>query len=197
VKRRKINCYPAQLEKLLGSGCCVRNFGANGHALQKNADKPYWEHPYFKAGAAFAPQLVLIMLGTNDASERNWKGVDPYIADYREMIDFYKALPSRPQLILLTPPTQFHVENYTKVIHTMRNEELEIITEAIKELGKELGITVVDINAATKDHPECFEFDGLHPDAAGARLIAETVYPYLLPAIIDVTKRIPAGKMKS
>ena len=175
VKNRSRNCYPAQLEKLLGAKYSVRNFGVNGHAVQKCSDEPYWDHKHFKASCDFEPAIVLLMLGTNDASERNWKGNDPFTADYREMIQHYRALPSHPVVYMMTPPTQFPVENYTKVIHSMNNDKLDDITAAIKKLGEELQIGVIDINAVTKSHQEFFRFDGIHPDAGGAKIIAETV----------------------
>jgi lysophospholipase L1-like esterase len=184
VKGRKVNCYPAQLQKLLGSRYSVRNFGANGHAAQKSADKPYWQHPYFKASTDFDPDIVLLMLGTNDALERNWRGAAPFITDYREMIAHYQALPKRPAVCLMTPPTQFPVDNPTKVIHELRKDELDEITGAIKRLAAELSLCVVDINAATKNHPEYFKFDGIHPDAGGARLIAETACRVLTSEVI-------------
>jgi lysophospholipase L1-like esterase len=182
VHHRKVNCYPAQLEKLLGSRYSVRNFGVNAHAAQKNADKPYWQHRHFGASIRFAPEYVLLMLGTNDASERNWKGVDAFAADYRALVETYRSLPSRPVIYLMTPPTEFQVDNYTKVIHTPRNGELAEITEAIKALGLELSLGVIDVNSATRDHPEFFKFDGIHPDADGARFIAETVFRHIKPS---------------
>jgi lysophospholipase L1-like esterase len=180
VKNREINCYPAQLEMLLGTAFSVRNFGVNGHAAQKTADEPYWEHKHFKASSEFLPDIVLLMLGTNDAADRNWQGIDPYIADYRELVAHYTSLPSHPVLYIMTPPTQFPVENYTKVIHKMNNDRLDEITAALKKLAEELDIRVIDINAATKNNPEFFCFDGIHPDAGGAKLIADTVYEALI-----------------
>ena len=50
------------------------------------------------------------------------------------------------------------------------------MAESIKKLTQDLTIGVIDINAATKCHPECFRFDGVHPDAQGAKIIAEMVY---------------------
>jgi lysophospholipase L1-like esterase len=90
------------------------------------------------------------------------------------------SLPSRPTVWIMTPPTQFAVENPTKVIHKMNNDRLDEITAALKILAVELGLQVIDINIATKSHPEFFCFDGLHPDAGGAKLIAETVYAALV-----------------
>jgi lysophospholipase L1-like esterase len=179
LRDRESNCYPAQLEKLLGEGYSVRNFGVNGHAAQKSADKPYSGHKHYKASTDYAPDIVLIMLGTNDAADRNWKGVEPFVADYRELVAHYAPLPSHPAVYMMTPPTQFSAENYTKVIMKMNNDRIDEITDAIKKLGEELKLPVIDINAATKKHPEFFSFDGLHPDAGGARLIAETVYEEL------------------
>lgn len=179
LRDRETNCYPAQLEKLLGEGYSVRNFGVNGHAAQKSADKPYSGHKHYKTSTDFAPDIVLIMLGTNDAADRNWKGIEPFVADYRALIDHYAALPSHPTVYMMTPPTQFSVENYTKVIHKMNNDRLGEITDALKKLAEELKLPVININAATKNHPEFFCFDGLHPDAGGAKLIAETVYEAL------------------
>lgn len=179
LKDRESNCYPARLEKLLGEGYSVRNFGINGHAAQKSADKPYSGHKHYKASADYEPDIVLIMLGTNDAADRNWKGIEPFIADYGALVAHYAALPSQPAVYMMTPPTQFSVENYTKVIIRMNNDRIDEITDAIKKLGEELKLPVIDINAATKTHPEFFCFDGLHPDAGGAKLIAETVYEAL------------------
>ncbi len=182
VKDREVNCYPAQLEALLGSGYSVRNFGVNGQSAQQNADKPYRKNKHFKASSVFAPDIVLLMLGTNDAMDRNWRGVDPFIADYRVLVDHYVSLPSRPKVYIMTPSTQFPVENYTKVIYKMNNDRLDEITAALKKLAEELDLPVIDVNAATKTHPEFFCFDGLHPDAGGARLIAETAYKALAPS---------------
>ncbi len=180
VKNRELNCYPAQLGALLGPEYSVRNFGVNGHAAQRSADKPYWEHKYLKTSSDFEPDIVLLMLGTNDTTDRNWQGVEPYIADLRELAAHYISLPSHPVVYIMTPPTQFFVENPTKVIHKMNNDRLDEITSALKILAGELGLPVIDINAATKNHPEFFCFDGLHPDAGGAQLIAETVYEALV-----------------
>ncbi|NLA86879.1 MAG: hypothetical protein GX847_06255 [Clostridiales bacterium] len=182
VSDREVNCYPAQLEGLLGSGYSVRNFGVNGQSAQQSADKPYRKNKHFKTSSDFAPDIVLLMLGTNDATDRNWQGIDPFIADYRVLADHYISLPSRPEVYIMTPSTQFPVENYTKVIHKMNNDRLDEITAALKKLAEELDLPVIDVNAATKTHLEFFCFDGLHPDAGGARLIAETAYEALAPS---------------
>jgi acyl-CoA thioesterase-1 len=175
VRGRRKNCYPAQLEKLLGVTWSARNFGANGRAMQKAADLPYWEHKYFRLSSDFGPDIVLIMLGTNDSRRPNWNGLDHYLRDYREMVTHYRSLPSTPMLYALTPPTEFKLKNKKSVKYGMVQEAVEEMTVGIRQLASELGIEVIDINAATASHPEYFSFDGVHANAGGAKCIAETV----------------------
>jgi acyl-CoA thioesterase I len=179
VKNRRENCYPVQLGRLLGENFSVRNFGANGRAVQKAADLPYWQHKYFQLSSTFAPDVVLLMLGTNDSRKPNWKGLEPYLEGYRAMTAHYASLESKPRVYALTPPTEFKPKNRKNVMYGMSKEAVDEMTVGIKRLALELGIEVIDINAATAPHPEHFSFDGVHANAAGARHIAETVYAAL------------------
>jgi acyl-CoA thioesterase I len=176
VRDRQENCYPAQLEKLLGSQFSVRNFGANGRAAQKAADLSYWKHKYFKLSGDFHPDIVLIMLGTNDSRKPNWRGLDRYLQDYRDLLNHYRSLPSKPIVYALTPPTEFKLKNKRSVNYGMIKEAVDEMTAGIKELAKALDIEVIDINAATAAHPEHFSFDGIHANARGAKHIADTAY---------------------
>ena len=179
LRNRKQNCYPAQLERMLGNQYSVRNFGVNGHTLQKKADKPYWGHKYFKASSEFEPDIVLVMLGTNDATKHNWKGIDAYTADYRALLEHYLSLPCHPVVYAMTPPTEFWTRNHIRVFDRPENQRVSKMAESIKGLSEVMPVGVIDINAATKNHPECFRFDGIHPDANGAKIIAETAYTEL------------------
>jgi len=179
LKNRKENCYPAQLKKMLGVQYSVCNFGVNGHTLQKKAIRPYWDHKYFKASSEFGPDIVLVMLGTNDASKFNWKGIDAYTVDYRAMLEHYLSLSCHPVVYALTPPTEFSLGKRAGANNTLMNERISKMTESIKILAEEMAVDVIDVNAATRNHSECFRFDGIHPDAMGAKIIAETVYTAL------------------
>ncbi len=172
VWRRKKHSYPAQLQALLGDRFCVRNFGVNGHAAQRSADRPYWNSDEFASSGAFDPDIVLIMLGTNDARGDNWKGVDGFSSDYRDLVVHYQSLASGPVIWLLTPPALFRVGRSANVRYGMDEGALGEICGAIDELARDLGCGLIDVHASTADHPEAFRFDGVHPGAAGATLIA-------------------------
>ena len=173
---RRKNCYPAQLQNLLGKEYSVRNFGANVSTMQKTADLPYWNHEKFFASTEFKPDIVFLMLGSNDSKTHNWKNIEAFIHDYREMVIHYRSLPSNPVIYVMTPPKQFIVRNNAVVYFDMSDEIVDEMARAIKTLAEAENLNVIDINAITASHPECFWLDGVHPNAAGARIIAESVY---------------------
>ncbi|MBN2840283.1 MAG: hypothetical protein JXP37_04925 [Coriobacteriia bacterium] len=179
VWRRRKNAYPAQLQALLGDGFCVRNFGVNGHAAQRTADRPYRSSAAFLASTEFAPGIVLIMLGTNDSRGSNWKGLSAFADGYRELVVHYRSLESHPAVWLLTPPALFRLGRSTKVRYGMDEQALAEMCGVIAAIACELGCGLIDINAATADRSEAFRLDGVHPGATGARLIAGTVFEAL------------------
>lgn len=176
VWRRKINAYPAQLQVMLGERFCVRDFGVNGHAVQRTADRSYWASGAFESSAAFRPDIVLIMLGTNDSRGDNWKGLGAFTGDYRDLAVHYRSLESHPAVWLLTPPALFRLGRRTKVRYRMDEQAIWEICGAIEDIARDSGCGFIDVNAVTAEHPEAFRLDGVHPGVAGARLIARTVF---------------------
>src|SRR4051812_50212794 len=59
--------YPAELGRMLGSGYMVGKFGNSGSTMMKTPTDSYWVAPEFMQAQDFAPDVVVIMLGTNDA----------------------------------------------------------------------------------------------------------------------------------
>jgi len=176
VWNRKRNSYPAQLQAMLGDRFIVRNFGVMGHTLQSAGDYPYRISKAFKSSSTFEPDVVLLMLGTNDSKAPNWKGIEPFAADYRELIAHYRSLDSAPAVYPMTPPALFGKGRRDKVRYGMDAAVVEEMGRAIRDIARELRLDVIDVHAATADHPEAFQFDGVHPGTAGATLIARAVF---------------------
>lgn len=168
--------YPEQLEEFLGSAYSVRNFGAIGYTAQKAGDHPYWEHRYLRVSSEFDPDIVVIMLGTNDSKTQNWTGVSRFSEDLRALIQHYQSLPSKPRVILVTPPSTFLVRGHNTLPAGMSATAIAEISDGVKQLAASMGLKVVDVHAVTASHPEFFTFDGVHPDGEGSRLIAKAVY---------------------
>ena len=167
VTGRDQNSYPAVLQKLLGEKYQVANFGVSGATLLKKGDKPYWTQAEFAKSDDFAPDVVVIMLGTNDSKAKNWADKADFAADYRDLIAHYATLSSHPRVYVMLPPPVYENGRYEISPTTVENE----VTPLVKEVG---GATI-DVRGALSNHPELFD-DTVHPNNAGAAVIAQTVY---------------------
>ena len=170
VKNRGENNYPLQLEKMLGNNYQVKNFGVNGATKLKKGDKPYWKLGAYKAALAFEPDIVVIKLGTNDTKPHNWKHKADYVANYVEMIASFKALKSNPTIWACYPvpayPGRWGISD-----KTIKTEVIPLLDK----VSKKTKLKIIDLYTALGGIPEFFP-DTVHPNAAGAKIIAETVH---------------------
>ena len=91
----------------------VGNFGRSGATLLKQGTLPWWDQTQYTQAMAFAPDIAIINLGTNDAARRNEPHRDTFGADLDALLDELHALPSAPAIYLSTltpmlPPLRGH-----------------------------------------------------------------------------------------
>jgi lysophospholipase L1-like esterase len=161
--------YPKQLQTMLGDAYVVKNFGVGGRTLLKEGDLPYWKEKALADAKSFAPNIVVIMLGTNDTKPQNWKFKDNIAAELKEMVESFKTLDSKPLIFLCRPPPVVGVGNYG-----INEPNMQVLIPIIDEVAKDEGATVLDMHAALIDHPET-EADRVHPNAAGDAIMAKVV----------------------
>lgn len=53
-------------------------------------------------------------------------------------------------------------------------------TQYVRDIAEEYKIEVIDIHSLTANARELFSFDGVHPNAEGARVIANAVFEALV-----------------
>jgi lysophospholipase L1-like esterase len=182
LKDRDHNSYPACLGRLLGPGYDVRNFGHSGATLLKKGDLPYDRQPEHTAAVAFKPDVVVIMLGTNDSKHRtnptnnvpdNWPHKGDYVRDYESLIgEFHGANPAVKFFVCYpTPcfPGRWGIDDDT--IH------YEVVP-LVHQVADHSKATVIDLYDAFAGKKDLFP-DTVHPDAAGAKLMADDVYTAL------------------
>lgn len=179
VKNWPKNNYPAVLGKMLGSKYCVINYGYSARTLMSSGDHPYIKETLFQKSLAFEPDIVIVKLGTNDAKAENWKNKEAFKEEYKRFLASYQKLSSSPKIYLCTPSATFYPEENSngKIIGnvTIPPENLREAVHAVLELGEELDIPVIDIYSFTRGHRDWF-FEGLHPNALGARMLAEEIF---------------------
>jgi len=174
-----VNSWPQILQRLLERDFPGKyqaaNFGRSGATLLRNGSKPIWVQTVFGPSNEFQPHIVIINLGTNDAVTRNWEphGAE-FESDYRELIQHYQALDSKPTVWLsnLTPMYPNHPRTKECVPNRV------VIEKTIEKLAAEFGLQIIDFKSPLLDQPKLHP-DGLHPNTLGHELMALAAYQSL------------------
>ena len=174
IRGRANHCYPKVLGDLLGKGYTVHNYGVNGATLLKNGDRPYWKLSAFKQATDFGPNVVILKLGTNDTKPQNWGKVgNEYEADLRAMVTHFKSLPTKP-MIYLCLPVPVYQTRWGINEKTVKGDVIPVI----RKVARDENLTVIDLYQALSGKPALFP-DKIHPNAAGAKLMAQTIHSVL------------------
>lgn len=172
VENREANAYPAQLQRMLGDGYSVVNFGHSGSTLLNRGHNPYMALPEFRDAMRFRPDIAVIHLGINDTDPRDWpEHGDAFAGDYMALIDSLRAANPDVRIIVanLTPlsATHFRFRSGTRLWRLK-------IRRQIADIARAAGVELIDFDTTFRDRQNLL-VDGIHPNAAGATLMAEAV----------------------
>lgn len=174
IQNREEHAYPPQLNKILGDGYEVKNFGVSGRTVLKRGDFPYWAESAYEQAINYSPDIVVIKLGTNDSKFHNWTHRDQFIPDYTEMIQSFKGLPTQPEVYVCLPvPLYFAGQDINDSVITRQ------VIPRIDSSGNILSVPVIDLYKPLSNQTQHFP-DGIHPNADGARIIAQTVAAFII-----------------
>ncbi|MDR0470491.1 MAG: GDSL-type esterase/lipase family protein [Nitrososphaerota archaeon] len=171
--------YPYQLMGKLGKGYDLHNFGVGGTTVALASETPYMNTKAFLSALDFNPEIVIIMLGTNDAQPSLFQYNTTFVDDYTALIRSFQRLPSNPKIWLVQPPPIF--SDCGGAISPTYFEQT--ILPSIKQVGSNTNLQVIDVYSLLVDHPEYFP-DGIHPtqspDISGnepaAQIIATAIH---------------------
>lgn len=173
IQDRERYSYPAQLQQMFGKRWEVRNFGLNGRTLLKKGDYPYWNERELIEAKEFNPNVVIIMLGTNDTKPWNWKYKNEFVSDYEKFIDEFQKLESHPRIYICNPAPAF------PGVWGIRDSIIRVdIIPSIKQIQREKNVSLIDLYTPFMGKSELFP-DEVHPNQDGARLIAREIYNIL------------------
>ena len=169
------NAWPVVLGRILGRGYQSINCGHSGATMLKKGDLPYWKQPEYKKAIAFHPNIVVIMLGTNDTKPWNWnKHGKDFLGDTEAMIRVFQALPTHPRVYICLPP------KVVKSAYGINEKNLVAgVIPAIRKAARATHITSINIFRKLPGKMKYYDSDGVHPNIQGeaimARIIAKVI----------------------
>ena len=183
------NGYPAQLQKLLGDGYWVKNFGVSARTMLNKGDYPYMNEMAWRDALAFKPDVVIIKLGTNDSKPENWQYGSEFRQDLEQMITTLRpdlaqtakkgkkskkakqgSTEGTPKIYLCTPIPAFKP--------TWNINDSVIVNGVIpiqQEVAAKYGLQVIDLHTLYANDGDKMVDDGIHPNDKGAARMADII----------------------
>jgi len=164
-------CYPARLQDSLGSSYQTSNFGVSARTLLKNGDLPYWKESAYTNSQSFAPNIVVIELGTNDSKlGLNWRPHgSEFVSDYKAFVDSYAKLATKPRIWLCYCPPANN-PSYDMYDTTLVKQ----VNPKIREVALAKGVGLIDLHTAMSGSG-LFQSDNVHPNPTGAAKMASII----------------------
>lgn len=164
--------YPADLSILLGANYTVDNFGVGGTTVTLDSLSPYMNTTAFQNALEFQPNIVIIMLGTNDAHPVDEQYNGSFVVDYIKLVNAFQALTSKPKIWIVLPPPV--LTNGTGL--TPSSEYFaQTVIPSIRQAANETNLPIINVYSALANYSQDFP-DGIHPNSAGSQIIANTIY---------------------
>ncbi len=177
IPDRNYNSYPAQLGRILRQfdrKWETQNFGVSSTTLLRNTNKPYVLENAYNSALASEPEVVIIMLGTNDSARATNSAIEQdFISDYLALIDAFAQLPSKPKIFICNPPPIFGGG------YGSNSMIRDVIIPFIQQLPTYRAVEVIDLYTLLEESGHLFP-DYLHPNAEGAKVMAEVIAATIL-----------------
>ncbi|HEV2327303.1 MAG TPA: GDSL-type esterase/lipase family protein [Verrucomicrobiae bacterium] len=185
VTNRNRESYPAWLGRWLGPGYDVRNFGKSGATLLHKGDRPYDKQSQHAKAIEFKPDIVVIMLGTNDSKHHggglpttnsvpdNWQYKADYVPDYEALIAEFRAANPAATIYVCYPPPCFPGE--WGIDDKIINHEIRPL---VRKVARQSHVKLIDLYKPFKNKGDLFP-DTVHPNNAGSKMMAAVVYQAL------------------
>lgn len=175
------NNYPVVLQDILGEKYHVANFGSSGACVNPNGDQPYIKRDIYKEALEYDADIIVFMMGTNDAKPENWKDSDQFMQDYFKILASFCGDEKIPQIYVGLCAEAFYTKDADKdsgiTSFDIQPAVVDKIVDTIEYQVHTSGyaMKIIDIHSLTETHPEWFEEDGIHPNKDGAKAIAQQV----------------------
>ncbi|MBQ9067907.1 MAG: hypothetical protein IJ131_02445 [Eggerthellaceae bacterium] len=152
------------------------NLGVSGTMLLDEGRCPYRATGNVEVAKSLSPDMVILMLGTNDTYDAAWNA-EAYRTELRALVNELKE--SRPgiQMVLMAPPHVFCDPDPNAAGPFYMNDAIlgQEIRPIVAEIAQETEAQFVDLYQLTEGRLGWFP-DTVHPNGAGNRAIAEYIF---------------------
>ena len=175
IETRETDSYPAQLQLKLGTSHNVMNFGLRNATASSKANLPYIESEEYKKSLQSSPDIVVLMLGTNDSKSYNWDS-EAYEDGLKELVLSYQKLDSKPTVYLMRSPYCYSLDGTDVAEYDIQPAIVSMeLGDIVYKVAEETGAVFIDLYEITENQNDLYT-DGIHFNAEGYKLIADEVY---------------------
>ena len=162
------NSYPAVLDSLLGEGYNVMNFGRSATTVMKEGNFPYWSAKEFRNAINYHPDVVVLLLGSNDTKTFQWNE-DKFEQSYRALVDTLLSLKPRPRLLLGLP-----IPALKDLWSISDSTIVNGVIPTVSQIATEYELETIDLYHEFEGREELY-LEGIHPNLKGIPVMAEIV----------------------
>lgn len=162
--------YVPVLDDLLGPEFTVERDATGGATLLRRGQPSFFNTQGVANTVRANPDIILVLLGTNDSKPSNWAYRDEFVGDYLGLVDTYRAIPGEPDIYLCLPPPAAELPNDIRG-SVIANEVLP----RILEVARQRNLRVIDLHTPFLDSLSSLFPDGIHPNDEGHRIMAARI----------------------
>ncbi len=165
--------YPPQMKSFLGSNFEIANYGVGGATMISTVSLAYTKTEQYSQSLSYNPDIVIIMLGTNDAAPAFVQDIPTpqqptaFLQSATQIIQSYRNLSSKPDIFVMTSVQVLTQNSRKRLLET-------VFMPLQKQAAKDNSCNLIDIFAQT-GNIETLYSDGLHLTDDGYRYLAGLV----------------------
>lgn len=185
--------YPTQMDAILGTGYAVTNYGNSGKTMLRDVNDAYWKQPEFAKVFADKPDVIVIELGTNDSKDYIWPyNKQNFKRDYKAMIDTFRTISTKPAVWITLQP-RANNPSWGMPDTTIARQ----VNPLIRQVALEKAVGLIDLRTGFNGHPDWYQSDSVHPNAAGAKGMATIIGAVLKHASLEILRPIGGGALSA
>ena len=170
--------YPVKLQELLGDDYYVVDYGILSRTASKACSPSYWDSTEYADILTDDPDIVIVMLGTNDAKLNFWGScAQDFQIDMQSLLESLQNLSSKPKIYAVYPPKVCDNPCCGISDENLVNGVIPTIRVAAAAVGSDT------LDAYEYTSTKCNDWympDNVHLTAAGALKLAEFFHDIIM-----------------